>query len=260
MATFTMELREAMKQTDDIGLNHYPIFDESYRIPLNKKITDHFLMREIGTETIELFRLYMSRKMNEIMPFYNQMYQSQKLVIDPLNTINIKQISDTSTHNETETANTVTQTSNTANTGTATTDSVNDAKSRVVGSNTPQNMLSDFGDYADGATDSISKTTGEGTSEEESTSDTTSNGDVMGTDSSDGSTNTTNSTSGYSGNQSEMLQLFRSTFMNIDLDIINRLDSEHLFMELWSSGDSTFDTETRYYGNAYTNYGIYPRF
>lgn len=64
----------------------YPIFDEAYRGVLEKKIIRHYYTREIGAETFGLFQLYLSDKMNEIMPYYNQLYASELLSknINPL--------------------------------------------------------------------------------------------------------------------------------------------------------------------------------
>ena len=64
----------------------YPIFDEAYRGILEKKIIRHYYTREIGAETFGLFQLYLSDKMNEIMPYYNQLYASELLSknINPL--------------------------------------------------------------------------------------------------------------------------------------------------------------------------------
>ena len=44
----------------------YPIFDEAYRLPLNKKILRHFYTREICAETVGLWKLWLNNKMNEI--------------------------------------------------------------------------------------------------------------------------------------------------------------------------------------------------
>ena len=64
----------------------YPIFDEAYRGVLEKKILRHYYTREIGQETFGLFQLFLSDKMNEIMPYYNQLYESELLKhqIEPL--------------------------------------------------------------------------------------------------------------------------------------------------------------------------------
>lgn len=62
----------------------YPIFDESYRKVLNKKILLHYYTREIGTETVGLWKLRLKTKLGEIMPYYNQMYKSELLEFNPL--------------------------------------------------------------------------------------------------------------------------------------------------------------------------------
>lgn len=62
---------------------NYPIFDEAYKPELEHKILSHFYTREIGLETVGLWKLRLKNKMREIMPYYNQLYNSEKLVFDP---------------------------------------------------------------------------------------------------------------------------------------------------------------------------------
>ena len=62
----------------------FPIFDEAYRLPLEKKILRHYYTREINEETAGLWKLRLNARLNEIMPYYNQMYQSQLLQFNPL--------------------------------------------------------------------------------------------------------------------------------------------------------------------------------
>ena len=62
----------------------FPIFDENYREPLCKKILKHFYTREIGEETVGLWKLRLDDRMNEIMPYYNQLYESELISIEPL--------------------------------------------------------------------------------------------------------------------------------------------------------------------------------
>ena len=62
---------------------NYPIFDESYRSHLESLICLHYYRREIGFETVGLFKLYLERTMREIMPYYNQLYKSQLLEFNP---------------------------------------------------------------------------------------------------------------------------------------------------------------------------------
>lgn len=61
----------------------YPIFDEKYRSHLESLICLHYYRREIGFETVGLFKLYLERTMKEIMSYYNQLYKSQLLEFNP---------------------------------------------------------------------------------------------------------------------------------------------------------------------------------
>ena len=63
----------------------FPIFDEDYRSVLCKKIIKHYYTREIGFETIGLWKLKLNMMMNEIMPFYNKLYETELLKFNPLN-------------------------------------------------------------------------------------------------------------------------------------------------------------------------------
>lgn len=62
----------------------YPIFDEAYRAELNKKILRHYYFREIGLETYGLWKEFLNRRMEEIMPYYNQLYASEAVKYNPL--------------------------------------------------------------------------------------------------------------------------------------------------------------------------------
>lgn len=53
----------------------YPIFNENYRDELEYKIINHFYFREIGFETVGLFKHFLCVKLNEIMPKYNKLYE-----------------------------------------------------------------------------------------------------------------------------------------------------------------------------------------
>jgi hypothetical protein len=61
----------------------WPIFDESYRNVLETKILKHYYTREIGLETYGLWKLKLDTKLNEIMPYYNQLYKSALLEFNP---------------------------------------------------------------------------------------------------------------------------------------------------------------------------------
>lgn len=60
----------------------FPIFDINYKGTLCKKILKHYYTREIGFETVGLWKLKLNTKLNEIMPYYNLLYNERKAVID----------------------------------------------------------------------------------------------------------------------------------------------------------------------------------
>lgn len=88
----------------------FPIYDEEYRLPLETKILTAFYTREIGSETVGLWRLRLAQKLNEIMPYYNQLYKSTTLDFNPLYDVNI-----TRTHKTTNTGDTTVDNTETNN-------------------------------------------------------------------------------------------------------------------------------------------------
>lgn len=90
----------------------YPIFDPAYKSVLETKILKHFYTREIGEETVGLWKLRLNTRMNEIMPFYNKMYESELLAFNPLYDVDYTRTGDRSGKQSTEetTQNTTNQT------------------------------------------------------------------------------------------------------------------------------------------------------
>lgn len=67
----------------------FPIYDESYRSVLESKILKRYYTREIGFETVGLWKHFLDMRLNEIMPFYNQMYKSALLEFNPFYDVDI---------------------------------------------------------------------------------------------------------------------------------------------------------------------------
>ena len=63
---------------------NYGIFDNAYKLPLERKILMHYYTREISEETYGLWKLRLKERLNLIMPYYNQLYQSALLNFNPL--------------------------------------------------------------------------------------------------------------------------------------------------------------------------------
>lgn len=92
MAKYTITIKTLIDNNFDFKMNSYPIFDENYRNTLNQNILYHYYENEIGFETASLFRFYLNQKLNEIMPYYNELYKVQKKLIDEnllLNNVNL---------------------------------------------------------------------------------------------------------------------------------------------------------------------------
>lgn len=62
---------------------NFPIWDEKYRLTLETKILKHYYMREICAETPALWKLWLNNRLNEIMPYYNKLYESAQLEFNP---------------------------------------------------------------------------------------------------------------------------------------------------------------------------------
>lgn len=78
---------------DKIFTKKAPFFDENYRSILCSKILKHYYLKEIGCETVGIWKLWMNCKLEEIMPYYNQLYESALLKFDPF-----KDVDYTKTH------------------------------------------------------------------------------------------------------------------------------------------------------------------
>lgn len=228
-ATFTVTLGSLVANGFDVGLKAYPIFDEDYREGLNAKIVEHFWFREIGQETPALFKRFLNRRMNEIMPIYNQYYKSTLLEFDPLRNYDLWSTGDrTGKSGENRT---IDETTNVKGTSTATGSSTSDSKGRTLVSATPQMQLSGHDDYATNITDTTSHVEGSSENDGRTTSDTVGKNIMdLAAHSVDEYTNHVIGLNGIV--TSDALQKWRATFLNIDMDVIHEL--EDLFMGIYT--------------------------
>lgn len=224
MSKYTTELRWIVEQTldnqgadhvednwslcyDALGLADYPLFDEAYRETLNNKIIRHYYTREIGAETAGRFRMFVRDTMHLIMPYYNQLYESERLAkgMEPLGDRNLQ-------HTEHAWGNATNAGENT---------SQSSANQLNVYQDTPQNEMIPTQiknlQYATNVT-----------IDEDSAN-------ATGTSSSSGEYDNMvdRKESGYSRPQSELLQIYRETFLNIDNDVVHDVELAQCFMTIW---------------------------
>lgn len=79
------EINDVLTQSAPLVFNFdFPIWDEAYRLTLETKILKHYYMREIGAETVGLWKLWLDERLNLIMPYYNELYKTTVLEFNPL--------------------------------------------------------------------------------------------------------------------------------------------------------------------------------
>lgn len=69
---------------DKIFTTNVTFFDATYKPVICKKILKHYYTREIGAETVGLWLLWMNERLENIMPYYNQLYSSELIDFDPM--------------------------------------------------------------------------------------------------------------------------------------------------------------------------------
>ena len=211
----------------------FPIFDENYRQVLCRKILKHYYTREIAHETVGRWKLALNAKLNEIMPYYNQLYKSELLEFNPFYDVDLtrsREGSGTSnrTSNNTET-NSGTSKNVSSGSGTSNTDTLNRF------SDTPQNSMDTQGIADSVPLTTVTKVNEDNTTTNESTDTLTRNDNKTGS-----GTENINNTDKYietvkgkqgTENYSSLLKKFRETFLNIDMMIIE--DCSDCFFTLW---------------------------
>ena len=189
----------------------YPIFDENYRKVLETKILKHYYTREIGFETVGLWLLKLDTKLNEIMPYYNQLYKSEAMEFNPFYDTDITTTRDIVNKGDSE------------NVSVNNVDSYGNYVNRELYSDTPQGALN--GVESEKYLTNATKNRGENNNSSKSTNN---------------SNSKINDVEDYlehikgkrgSENYSSLLSQYRDTFLNIDMMIID--DLSDLFMNLW---------------------------
>lgn len=216
-----------------LGLDEFQTFDPSHRDELADRIIDHFYFREIGFETAAQFAWHMRRTLNEIMPFYNKMYEAVGNLGDILNEIDV-----TYTNNWEQKASEARASSGTSE-DTATSDGTvgvdGSTHSRNVYQDTPMSMLDDSPSSVESLQYATSVTYDDGTSTTDtathsrSTGSGRTTGESTGSKASDGTGVRTER--GHRTSPAVLLKQYRDNIINVDMQVIGELET--LFMGLW---------------------------
>ena len=237
----------------------FPIFDEEYRSVLERKIVMHYYRREICAETVGLWKLYLETKLNEIMPYYNELYRTTLIEYNPLYDVDLHR-----SHTKTGTEQGASTRENATTDASAVTSSGSDSVSetdtatgqnaRTVGeehidaySDTPNNKLENLTQFdyltnirRNTANDTINDSSNANSSHSKMGTNSSSVNSSRNLNESENNNSSLNTTENYietlqgstgSMAYSKKIADFRKNILNIDLQIINELNS--LFFGLW---------------------------
>lgn len=85
MAQYTLELRTILKSRDIFKSIDYELYNNELKPIFEDKFIKRFYFREIGVETVNRFLINLEQTLNEIMPYYKQLYDTTLLQYDILN-------------------------------------------------------------------------------------------------------------------------------------------------------------------------------
>lgn len=211
----------------------FPIFDENYRQVLCRKILKHYYTREIAHETVGRWKLALNAKLNEIMPYYNQLYKSELLEFNPFYDVNLTRSREGSGTSNRTSNNREINIGTSENVGSSSSTNNTDTLNRF--SDTPQNSMD-----TQSIADSVPLTTVTKVNEDNTTSNKSTdtfrrndNKTGSGTENIKNTDNYIETVKGKQGteNYSSLLKKFRETFLNIDMMIIE--DCSDCFFTLW---------------------------
>ena len=211
----------------------FPIFDENYRQVLCRKILKHYYTREIAHETVGRWKLALNAKLNEIMPYYNQLYKSELLEFNPFYDVDLTRSREGSGTSNRTSINAETNSGTSKNVSSGSGTSNTDTLNRF--SDTPQNSMD-----TQGIADSVPLTTVTKVNEDNTTTNASTDTLTRNDNKTGKGTENINNTDKYietvkgkqgTENYSSLLKKFRETFLNIDMMIIE--DCSDCFFTLW---------------------------
>ena len=85
LAQYTIELRKIVSSKDIFKSIDYELYNNDLKPIFEDKFIKRFYFREIGVETVGRFLINLEQTLNEIMPYYKQLYDTTLLKYDVLN-------------------------------------------------------------------------------------------------------------------------------------------------------------------------------
>ena len=213
-------------ETDPNKVNQY---GTAYKVPtraeLNNKILSYYRFREIGFETVGRFLFELETALNEIMPYYNQLFYSADQDFNPI--YNVDYIRNTQRNKSDTNIGSQSSSTNSSATGTSTDNTKN------VTSDTPQNQLDITNEQIDQLDYASEASWGKNSNSTSDTSSSTSNASnsVIGNEK-EGIVETTKGNFGVVSAQ-DLIMKYRETLLNIEQLIIHDKRIAELFMLIY---------------------------
>jgi hypothetical protein len=91
MSNYTVQLRKVINSGVKLFDFEYSFFDANYKSTFEQHFIDHFYMRELGSETVGLFKHYLKRTFNEILPYYNELFKTATINYEKLNNVSLSE-------------------------------------------------------------------------------------------------------------------------------------------------------------------------
>ena len=212
--TSTLKMMDIVRSNYDLFDFSYNLYDNSLKQYFEEKFKQHFFLYEIGFETIGLFKQQLQMTLNDIYPYYKQLYETE------IRTKNIDFMLNKDLK-ETFIRETIGEGTNVVN-STQTSTSNSSSNDLSTSHDTPQNRVDDLDKFMSAAqkSNSSSENTNSGNA------NTTSTGNTKSTDKteliSQGNIGITSS--------ADLLEKWRSVLINIDQLIFNDLKSLFLLV------------------------------
>ena len=213
-------------ETDPNKVNEY---GTAYKVPtraeLNNKILSYYRFREIGFETVGRFLFELETALNEIMPYYNQLFYSADQDFNPI--YNVDYIRNTQRNKSDTNIGSQSSSTNSSATGKSTDNTKN------VTSDTPQNQLGITNEQIDQLDYASEASWGKNSNSTSDTSSSTSNASnsVIGNEK-EGIVETTKGNYGVTSAQ-DLIMKYRETLLNIEQLIIHDKRIAELFMLIY---------------------------
>lgn len=225
----------------------FPFYDETKRQDIETKIIKNYYFRQICCTDVEEWKLRLSNKLNQIMPYYNEMYESRKYLVDILDDVDYeRKVEEGSFSNGIEnTISNQTSDSTSHNESNGMNSELNNSNKKGVSrfSDTPQGQLDSLeaNTYLTNATigdeDSNTNRTGVSSSTGDNESNTTTDGTFETSRSDVANRDRTERVKGKMGMKSKaaMVSEYRKAILNIDMEVVSRLSD--LFMNVYAMLD-----------------------